>query len=122
MAAQTLRLKGYREFQRAVRRAGKESRTEVRAALREAVEPVRAEAVSRFSLIDARSAAGYRTAVRQRGVAVEQRLRKTTGRHPEYGSLQMRRALLPALASNEELIEQRVEQALDRIANHFERT
>jgi hypothetical protein len=121
LARETVRVRGLREFQRAAARAGKESRTEVRAALREAAEPVRSEAVALFTPVDARSAAGYRVAVRQRGVAVEQRLRKTTGRRPQYGALQMTRALLPALKRHEHTIERRVERALDRIADHFER-
>lgn len=121
MAGETVRVRGYREFVRAARRAEKESRTEVRAALREVAEPVRREAIRRFSLIDGRSAAGYKVAVRQRGVAVVQSKRKTTGKRPDYGSLQMRKALLPALASNAREVERRTEKALDRIANHFDR-
>lgn len=93
----------------------------MRAALREVAEPVRAEAASLFSTVDPRSAAGYRVRVRQRGVSVEQSLRKTTGQHPEYGALQMREALLPALARKEREIEQGMEEAIDRIADHFER-
>ena len=121
VARETIRVHGLREFQRAAARAGKESKTEVRDALRDAAEPVRRDAVRRFSPVDARSAAGYRVAVRQRGVAVEQRLRKTTGRRPDYGSLQMRRALIPALQTNADTVEREVGKALDRIADHFER-
>lgn len=119
--AQTLRVKGYREFLRAASRAEKESKKEVRAALREVAEPVRAEAASLFETVDPRSAAGYRVRVRQRGVSVEQSLRKTTGKHPEFGALQMREALLPALARKEGEIERGMEDAIDRIADHFER-
>ena len=121
MAQETIRIHGLRELQRAAQRAGKEARKEVRAALRDAAEPVRRDATARFAVVDARSAAGYRVAVRQRGVAVEQRLRKTTGKRPDYGSLQMTRALLPALQANAELIEREAEKAVDRIADHFER-
>lgn len=121
MAKETVRVRGLREFQRAAARGGKKARAGVRAALREAAEPVRATAVSLFSPVNAASAAGYRVAVRQRGVAVESRRRRTTGKHPEYGALQMRTALLPALARHEHDIEARVEHALDRIADHFER-
>lgn len=80
---------------------------------------MRAEATRRFTPYNARTAANYRVVVRQRGVAVDQRLRKTTGLHPEYGALQMRKALLPALAANQELIERELERALDRVADHF---
>jgi hypothetical protein len=119
--ADALRVKGYREFLRAASQAEKESKKEVRAALREAAEPVRAEAASLFSTISQRSAAGYRVRVRQRGVSVEQSLRKTTGQHPEFGALQMRRALIPALERKQGEIERRMEHAIDRIADHFER-
>jgi hypothetical protein len=119
--AQTLRIRGYREFLRAATRAEKESKKEVRAALRAVAEPVRVEAASLFDTLDARSAAGYRVRVRQRGVSVEQSLRKTTGKHPEFGSLQMREALIPALEAKEHEIERGMEDAIDRIADHFER-
>jgi hypothetical protein len=121
VAGETLRVRGYREFLRAANKAGAESKREVRAAFRKVGEVVRAEAVVRFSSIDARSAAGYRVAVRQRGVAVEQRRRKTTGLRPDYGALQIRRALLPALQRNAAETERQMERAIDRVADHFER-
>jgi predicted Zn-dependent protease with MMP-like domain len=120
MASQTIRVTGYREVARAARRAGKATNTVFRTAMKEVAEPIRDEATSRFSLIDARSAAGYRVAVRQRGVAVEQRIGKKTGKRGDYGALQMRRALLPALASNEDNIVQGLDKALDKIADTFE--
>lgn len=54
-------------------------------------------------------------------MAVEQSIRKTTGKHPEYGSLQMRRALLPALMANQVEMERELERTLDRISREFER-
>lgn len=119
--AQALRVRGYREFQRAVARADRQTRKAVREELREVGEVVRADAQDLFSDIDATTAAGYRVVVRQRGVSVEQRLRRTTGLHPEYGALQMRRALIPAAEENEDTIEERMERALDRIADRFAR-
>ena len=68
---------------------------------------------------DAKSAAGYRVIVRQRGVAVEQALRKTTGIHPEFGALQMRRALVPALDENKDETAVALDVAFDRIAARF---
>lgn len=121
MADDTLVVSGYRELLRACDRAGKESKKEVRNALRAVAEPVRLEAVQLFSPIDVRSAANYRVVVRQRGVAVEQRLRKTTGKHPEYGALQMRKALIPALNANVAVVDREMERAIDRIARNFER-
>ncbi len=68
-----------------------------------------------------KSAAGYRVRVRQRGVAVEQSLRKTTGTRSDFGELQMRQALLPALEANEDRVESAMEAAIDTVADHFER-
>lgn len=121
MAGSAIRVKGYREASRAARRAGSAVNKEVRAAFREVAEPVRAEATSRFSLVDARSAAGYRIAVRQRGIAVEQRLKKTTGKRGDYGSLQMRRALLPALEANKDELDKEMDKAIDKVADIFGR-
>jgi len=118
---ETFRVLGYRDFMRACARADKDTRRYVRSTLRETGELVRSDAVARFSTIDARSAAGYKIRVRQTGVLVEQSLRKTTGRRPDYGALQMRRALLPALAANQQDTERRLEHAIDEIADRFER-
>jgi hypothetical protein len=111
---------GPRGMLRACDRAGKESKREGRNAFKEAGDIVRVEATHRFQPIDARSAAGYRTRVRQRGVAVEQSLRRTTGEHPEFGSLQMRRALIPALDARSDRVERELEHAIDKVADHFE--
>lgn len=120
MPGETVRVTGYREFLRACDRAGKDTKREVRSTLKEVGEAVRKSAADRFSQIDARSAAGYRVSVRQRGVFVVQRLRKTTGLRPDYGSLQMKRALLPALKAEEQHTEQAFEHAIDKVADHFD--
>jgi hypothetical protein len=119
MARQSVKVSGYREFMRAVSKAEKSVRKDVRAALRETAEPVRTEATAMFSITDARSAAGFRVAVRQRGVAVEQRYGRTTGKHPEFGRKQMR-VLRAALAANASHIEHGVEKAIDKIADRLE--
>jgi hypothetical protein len=117
----TLQVHGYRQLMQALARTDKATRKAVRDELRQAGEHVRLEAGARFATTDPRSAAGYRTRVRQRGVAVEQSLRRTTGQHPGYGALQMRRALEPALYSNEARTVREMEQAIDRICDRFNR-
>lgn len=117
--ADGIRVKGYREFVRAIDRASKETKKAVRDELRQAGEVVRRDASQRFAPVSPRSAAGYRVVVRQRGVAVEQRLRKTTGQHPQWGALQMRKALVPAVRDNEAEIEAAFGQAIDRIVNRL---
>lgn len=119
MPRETIRVQGYREFLRACARAEKQSRTEVRSALKEVGDIVRVEWSARFARVDARSAAGYRTRVRQRGVFVEQSLRKTTGLHPEYGALQERYGLR-VLTDKEPDVERGLEKAIDKIADDFE--
>lgn len=119
--AGSLRLSGYKQFLKAADRAGKDAKREVRAAFRDVGDVVRIAAERDFARYDARTAAGFKVRVRQRGVAVEQSLRKTTGLRPDFGALQMRKALLPALDDNAGVVEARMEKALDRVADDFER-
>lgn len=121
MAGEVLRVRGYRELLRACQRAEKGTRTEVRRSFRQVGEIVRGDAAEDFSKYSAKSAAGFKVRVRQRGVAVEQSLRKTTGKHPEWGALQMTKALLPARARDEAKVEAEFERALDRVARIFEK-
>jgi len=116
----TLPVKGMREFLRASSKAEKETNTEVRAAFREAGDVVKVEAARLFGRIDVISAAGYRTRVRQTGVSVEQSLRRVTGKRPDYGSLQMREALLPAVEDKSGEIEDVFDDAIETVADHFE--
>ena len=90
------------------------TRREVRAELRHAGDKVREGATQRFNTYDQRSAQGYRVRVRQRGVAVEQSLRRTTGQHPQFGTLQMVKALVPSLDANEDSIYDDFEKAIDK--------
>lgn len=117
---QTLRVRGLREFQRALAKADKDTKKRVKEKLAEAGEVVRDDAARRFEPINPKSASRYRVSVRQRGIWVQQSLRKTTGLRPDYGGLQMREALLPALEENEEEIVRSFERAIDRIADELE--
>lgn len=118
---ETLAVKGYAQLMRALRDADRETRLGVRAALRHVGEEVRADASRRAGAHPhaAKTAAGYKTRVRQRGIAVEQSLRKTTGLHPEWGAWQMRHALIPALVASEDNTVAALEHTLDAIAAHF---
>jgi hypothetical protein len=118
---ETLAVTGYRDLMRGLQQADRESKREVRANLRKIGDVVRKDATSRFAPVSSHSAAGYRTRVRQKGIAVEQSIRKTTGRHPEYGGLQMRKALLPALMSNADDMNRQLEHALDVVCSRFNR-
>lgn len=119
--SETLRVKGYYEFLRAVDHADKTVKKAVRDELRAAALPVRLEAQHEEAdtLRSAKSAAGLRIIVRRRGVALEQTLRKTTGKRGDWGATQMRDALLPALERHQTDVERRLEQTLGRIVDRF---
>jgi hypothetical protein len=121
MARETVAVRGLTELIRDFKNLDKPVKARLRQALRDVGDVVKQDAATRFSQTDSRSAAGFKTRVRQRGIAVEQSIKKTTGQHPEYGSLQMRKALLPALMSNEQDMHRELERALDRISREFER-
>lgn len=118
MASGTIRVKGLKELDRAFGRMAKDLRTELRQELTAAGRIVSDDARSRFAGTDARSAMGMRPRIRGGArVVVEQRRRKTTGQHPEFGALQMRRAFLPALASKRGEVERRLERMVDQLGN-----
>lgn len=121
MAQSTVRLKGYREFVRAANKAERDTKKVVHAKLREAGDIVREEARQRMEQYSVKSASGYRIRSRVGGVFVEQSLRKVTGQHPEYGSLQMRIALEPALDAKAGEVERNIEQAIEDLADMWER-
>lgn len=120
---ETLRVEGYRELIVGLAACDVATKREVRKVLRETGTRVQVDAardvLREKGTPDARTAAGYRVAVRQRGVSVEQSLRRTTGLHPEWGAWQMRHALIPALHDNEAETNRRMELALDVIAARF---
>lgn len=125
--AATTRVEGLREFIRACDAADKETKRLVRDELRKTAEPVRDDArlkltrgVARSPSI-ARTAAGYRIVVRRTGIiSVEQKLRKTTGKRPDFGALQMRDALIPALEENRDDVNRKMDEAVERIVERFD--
>lgn len=117
----TAQVKGYREFLRACARAEKDTKKYVRAAFREVGDIVKVDAASRLGDLSEKSARGLRTRVRQRGIAVEQSLRKTTGKRPDWGKTQMRGVLIPALDEHEQDVDRAMGEALDKIADRFAR-
>lgn len=112
----TLSVSGYREFMRALAVADRGTKKAVRDELRKAGEAIRADAERRFNQYSPKSAQGYRVAVRQRGLAVEQRYRKTTGTRPDWGAKQMVKALVPARNDQEAEFLDAMDKAMDQIA------
>ena len=88
--------------------------------LRAGGDLVRGDAASRLEGISPKSAAGLRVYVRSGDrVSVEQSLRKTTGQRPDFGSLQMRMALLPALEDKRDEVKAAVEFAVSTLADRI---
>jgi hypothetical protein len=114
--AETLVVHGHRELIRSFKEMDKQEAKGLREELRSAGQVVQREAMSLFAPVSPRSATGYKVRVRQSGVAVEQSLRRTTGEHPEFGALQMQRALLPAMDRREHEVINRLESLLHRVA------
>ena len=74
MAQHRVVVKGYRELVRACTRADSDTKKYMRDTFRKVGDTVKVDAAGKFAGYDAKSAAGFRTRVRQRGVEVEQRL------------------------------------------------
>jgi hypothetical protein len=101
--------------------ADRETKRDARRILARAGQAIEQDAAARIAPKDARSASGYRTSVRQRGIVVRQSLRKTTGLHPEWGAYQMRHGLIPARGAQMPETTRALEHAMDEIANRFNR-
>lgn len=114
-------VRNYRPFVQAINRAGPETKAAVTTALKAIGEPVRADAARRLAPYSQKSAAGFKVSVTTRSVKIQQSLRKTTGEHPEYGDLQMKRALLPARRANSLRTTEEFHAALDVVIAHFNR-
>lgn len=119
--ARPVKVKGLAQLLAATDKADRQTKRQVRAELRQAAENVRDDASRRFVSYSPVSAGRYGISVRKTGViAVEQRLRKTSGLRPDFGALQMRKALVPANVAEQAEFQRRLEDALDRIARDFE--
>jgi hypothetical protein len=113
-----VKVKGLRELHRALKRYDIELKAELERELKDAGDIVASEARQRFTVIDARSAAGFKAKLRGFGrVVVQQNRRKTTGLRGDFGSLQMRRALIPAVSDNQDRVIASVEGMLDRLGH-----
>lgn len=121
MARDVLAVNGYRSLMIGFQHADRETKRDARKILAGAGKAIVQDATARIAPKDARSAAGYRTSVRQRGIVVRQSLRKTTGLHPEWGAYQMRHGLIPARSAQMPETTRALEHAMDQIADRFNR-
>lgn len=110
-----------RELIRDADQVGGKVKRRVRDDLRQVGELVAVDAYRRFSSYDENTAKHFRPTVRRTGtVVVEQRLRKTTGLRPDWGTLQMKKALIPAANDKAQELERKLRESVERIAVDFE--
>lgn len=120
MAGSTVRVRGLRELQRDFKKMSGDLNKEVDRELKEAAGIVSEEARSRFVAYNSGSAAGFRPRVKGFGRAfVEQSRRRKTGKRPDYGALQMRKALLPALGAKQNEVIERLDKMLGRLGGDY---
>ncbi len=118
MAGNRVTVQGLAKLRRDLAKFDVEASAGLKADLRAAGNLVRAEAQDRLEGVSPKSAAGLRVYLRGAGrVSVEQSLRKTTGKRPDFGTLQMRTALLPALADKQDEVFVAVERTLSALAD-----
>src|SRR5215471_16955561 len=117
-----LYVRGYKELAQASLLADRKLRSEQRNLFRKVGEPIRNEAQMLLGRKYPASAAGLKIRVRQRGVIVEQSLRKTTGKHPEWGKWQMKHALLPAQTDRQQGTLRLMQQTIDEVCDLWERS
>lgn len=122
----TLVLKGYTDLQKAWAVADKETSKELRAALRDAAEPVQADAQAlAFHTIDNMTLSWSRMkiGVTRRSVYVAPKQRETrvkSRKRPKLADLLAARAMQPALNRNIHKVEAQVDQALATVGRKWE--
>lgn len=113
--APTLRVRGLSQTIRAFSVLEKGVRAEILGELKSIAEPVAREAQDLLSEYQGLSIRTIRPRSSVRGAFVTQGAKKVTGRRPDFGALQMREGLIPALEAHEPDLEPKVGEALDRL-------
>jgi hypothetical protein len=120
MPGKPVRVLGLAELIQALDAVDRDLRLAFLASLKEAANVVAEDASARLAELSpapSRSAAGIVPRARTAGlITVEQKLRRTTGKRPDWGVTQMRYAFLPAADANEETVARIVERAMDETA------
>lgn len=118
--AYTVKVRGYREVLRALNAVDKDTRKTVLDGLKEAAKPIATDAGSRLSGYQGLSTSTIQPRAVGTGVYITQKKAKKTGARPDFGSLQMRQGLLPAVYQAQDDISDQVEHELDKlIGRHF---
>ncbi len=113
MATGTIRVTGLREFQSKLKKADSSLSKDVKAELKKLGDIVTDDAQTRGSRYQGIGA--YKPIVQQKAVLVRQSANKVTGLRGDFGALQMRNVLEPALAANEDEVESGFERMLDML-------
>jgi hypothetical protein len=108
-------IQGLRELDAAFRKMDKVASKNFRDELKKAAEPVASSARDKISRFQGASLGTIKPRATATAVFVTQNARKVTGLRGDYGALQMRVGLEPALAENETNIVNELERALDRL-------
>lgn len=103
----TIRFEGVREAAQALKEIDADLLRNLREQMREVGNVIRDDARARAMPVNSKTAMGYSTTTSLLSqsaalVSVRQRVRRTTGKRPDYGSYQMRHFLLPARAAQTE--------------------
>lgn len=116
MPANVVRTEGLRELSRSFKYMEKETKTVFRKTLKEIGDPFAQEATSQEQSTFEGPLSGF-VAKLGRGMTVEIRRRSSTRTRGDFGSLLMRRLLLPLRAEREEETVRAVGEAFDHLAD-----
>lgn len=115
MATAGVKVKGLSQLRRALKAYDADVSRDMDAELKEIAGMVADDARQRFSAINVRSATGFKPKLRGFGRVSVQQSRRSKGLRPDYGALEMTRALIPAVWAKAPEVERRFEHMLDRL-------
>lgn len=116
MAFATVKVEGVREVNAAFRKVDKDLAKQFGNDLKKAAEPVASTARQKVTRYRGAKVTTIRTRRSGPRVFVEQGARKVTGKRPDFGALQMRTVLIPALEERTDEVFDQVEQVLNNYA------
>lgn len=111
---ETVVVSGLRDLQRDLRKVEKGLRREVDAMLKKAAVPVVEQARANLSRFQGAKLNTIRPRVTSGHAYVRQGARKVTGKRPDFGALEMRVGLIPALRDRQGEVIRIMEDELDR--------
>jgi hypothetical protein len=113
MSGFTISVEGLQELQRALKKAEGDVDKDVKDELRKLGDIVKADATPRGARYT--GIGPYKTIVKQKEVVVRQSKNKVTGQRGDFGALQMRTVLEPALDAKSGQIQSGMEDMLDHL-------